>query len=65
MAFHSEKLNDAKRKSSSYDLELYALVQALMKWRHYSLPNEFVVYLDNQALSFLNSQDKLSSKHMK
>ena len=43
MDFHSEKLNDAKRKYSSYDLELYALVQELRKWRHYLLPKEFVV----------------------
>lgn len=26
VAFHSEKLSDAKRKYSSYDLELYTLV---------------------------------------
>lgn len=65
ISFHSEKISDAKRKYSSYDLELYALVQALRKWRHYLLLKEFVVYMDNQALSFLNSQDKLIHKHMK
>ena len=31
MDFNSEKINDAKRKYSSYDLELYALVQDLTK----------------------------------
>lgn len=40
-------------------------MQALRKWRHYLLPKEFIVYTDNQALSFLNSQDKISHKHMK
>lgn len=64
IAFHSEKMNETKRKYSSYDLELYALVQALRKWRHYLLPKEFMVFFDNQALRFLNSQDKLSHKHM-
>lgn len=29
------------------------------------LPKEFIVYSDNQALSFLNSQEKLSHRHMK
>ena len=47
VACHSEKLNKAKRKYSSYDLELHALVQDLRKWRHYLLPKEFVVYFDN------------------
>lgn len=62
VAFFTEKLNDAKKKYSSYDLEMYAMVQALKKWRHYLLP---AVYTGNHALQFLNSQDKLSHRHMK
>lgn len=65
IAFFSEKLNEAKQKYSSYDLEMYALVQSLKKWRHYLLPKEFIVYTNNQALSFINSQEKLNHRHMK
>lgn len=38
VAFFSEKLNEAKKKYNTYDLELYVMVQALKKWRHYLLP---------------------------
>ena len=61
IALFSEKLNEAKRNYYSYGLKLNALVQSLKKWRHYCLPKEFFVL----ALSFLNSQEKLSHKHMK
>lgn len=38
VAFLSKKLNEAKEKYNTYELELYAMVQALKKWRHYLLP---------------------------
>lgn len=65
MAFFSKKLNEEKKKYSAYDLELYALVQSLKKWRHYLLPKEFVVFTDNQALSYINTQEKLRNRHLK
>jgi len=65
ITFFNEKLNDAKKRYSSYDLEMYALVQSLKKWRHYLMPKEFIVSTDNQALSFINSQEKLNHRHMK
>jgi len=50
IAYFSKKLNDAKKKYSSYDKEFYTIVQALKKWRHYLLPKEFILYSDNHAL---------------
>ena len=38
IAFFSEKLNEARLKYSTYDKELYVIVQALRYWRHYLLP---------------------------
>jgi len=65
IAYFSEKLNDEKRRYSSYDKEFYAIVQAMKKWRHYLLPKEFILYSDNHALQFINNQPKLNQKHAK
>jgi hypothetical protein len=39
--YFSEKLNEVKIKYSTYDKELYEVIQALKKWRHYLVPKEF------------------------
>lgn len=65
IGFFNERLNEAKSRYSSYALEPYALVQALRKWRHYLFPKEFVVFIYNKALRFINTQDKLSLRHIK
>ncbi|RVW76445.1 Transposon Tf2-12 polyprotein [Vitis vinifera] len=61
----SEKLNGAKKKYSTYDLEFYAVVQAIRHWQHYLSFKEFVLYSDHEALQYLNSQKKLNSRHAK
>ncbi|GJX12271.1 RNA-directed DNA polymerase [Tanacetum coccineum] len=54
IAFFSEKMNDARRKYSTYDKEFYAIVRSLDTWRHYLLSNEFVLFSDHEALKFTN-----------
>jgi hypothetical protein len=49
IACFNEKLNETKRKYSTYDKDFYAIIQDLKKWRHYLVPWEFVLYSDNQA----------------
>lgn len=45
-----------KLKYSTYDKELYIIVQALRHWEYYLIGEEFVLYSDHEALQFLNAQ---------
>ncbi|XP_059658535.1 uncharacterized protein LOC132304844 [Cornus florida] len=63
--FFSEKLSGAKCRYSTCDLEFYALVRAIQHWEHNLAYKEFVVYLNHQALGYLNSQKKLNARHVK
>jgi hypothetical protein len=65
VSYFSERVNETKRKYSTYDKEFYAIIQALNKWRHYLVPQEFVLYSDNQALQFISRQEKLNQRHAK
>ncbi|KAF7807802.1 Retrovirus-related Pol polyprotein from transposon 297 family [Senna tora] len=56
VAYFSKKLSKKLSLSSAYVRELYAITQAVMKWRHYLLGRKFVVKTDHQSLKELMRQ---------
>lgn len=63
VAFYSEKLTGARGRYSTYDVEFYAIVQAVKHWRHYLVHWEFVLFTNHDALRHLDSQAKVSARH--
>ena len=45
IAFFREKLNDVINNYSTYDVEFYAIVQALRHWRNYLVPKSLCYIL--------------------
>ncbi|MCO5552452.1 hypothetical protein L7F22_005963 [Adiantum nelumboides] len=50
VAFESKKLSDAEICYPTYEKELYAVVHALRKWRHYLYGSTFVAWTDHHSL---------------
>ncbi|GJW07934.1 RNA-directed DNA polymerase, partial [Tanacetum coccineum] len=65
IAFFSEKLNETRRKYSTYDKEFYAIIRSLEYWRHYLLPTEFILFSNHDALWYIQGQAKLKPCHAK
>ncbi|KAD7478432.1 hypothetical protein E3N88_01568 [Mikania micrantha] len=65
IAFFSKKLSTAKQGYNTYDKEFYAIIRSLENWRHYLLPDEFILFSDHQALRFIQGQNKLNPRHAK
>ncbi|GJV75635.1 transposon ty3-I gag-pol polyprotein [Tanacetum coccineum] len=65
IAYFSEKLNDTKRRYSTYDKEFYAIIRALDHWQHYLISKEFILHSDHEALKYIQGQHKLQPRHAK
>ncbi|KAI9187093.1 hypothetical protein LWI28_024339 [Acer negundo] len=63
VAYFSEKLSGSRVPYSTYDIEFYAVVQAVKHWWHYLFHREFILYTNHDSLRHLHSQEKISSRH--
>ena len=63
IAFFSVKLSEARKKWSTYEQELYAIVRTLQEWEPYLIKKEFIINTDHQALKYLNSSSKANRMH--
>lgn len=59
-AFFSKKLNETRKRYSTYNVELYAVVQALVHWRPYLIQKKSILNSDHEALRYINSQQILT-----
>jgi hypothetical protein len=56
LAFFSKKLTPRLSSSSTYVRELYALTEAIKKWRQYLLGSPFKIFTDHKSLKSLVTQ---------
>ncbi|XP_073260712.1 uncharacterized protein [Populus alba] len=63
VAFYNEKLNESRKKWSTYELELYVVFHALKVWEHYLVQTEFILFNDHHALQFINNQNSVNRMH--
>jgi len=53
IAYLCEKVSEARKNSSTYDKEFYAIIKALKHWRQYMIGGEFILHSNLEALKFL------------
>ncbi|MCO5567194.1 hypothetical protein L7F22_020882 [Adiantum nelumboides] len=57
--FESKKLSDAEMRYPMYEKELYVVIHALKKWRHYLYGSKFIAWTDHHSLRYICDQDDL------
>ena len=60
MAYTSRQLKQAERNYPTHDLELAAVIHALVTWRHLLLGRKVDVFTDHKSLKYLFTQPNLN-----
>ncbi|MCO5603550.1 hypothetical protein L7F22_057701 [Adiantum nelumboides] len=62
IAFESKKLDKAQQNYFVYERELYAIIHALKKWRHYLYGAQFEVVFDHESIKWFTQQTDLKGQ---
>ena len=61
IAYESRKLKDHELNYCTHDLELMAIVHALVHWRHFLLGHRFELHSDHRSLQYILTQPNLNA----
>ena len=62
VAYESKKLNHAQQNYSTYERELYAIIYALRKWRHYLYGAQFEIVFYHKSIKWFMNQTNLKGQ---
>ena len=62
IAYESRKLKDHELNYPTHDLELAAVVHALVRWRNFLLGHKFELHSDHRSLQYIFTQPNLNAR---
>ena len=65
VAYYSHGLPQTKVPKSAYEIELFAVVMAVQKWKHYLIHKPFMIRSDQMSLKYLWEQKEIPSEYAK
>jgi len=66
VAYHSETLSNIIQKYTTYEKQMYSIVQAYRQWNHYILGKETFIHTNRRTMQFIQMEGKLQNdRHQK
>jgi hypothetical protein len=65
VAYRSETLSDVFQRYPTYNKDMYSILKACQKWKHYILIKEMIIHTDHNPLQFMQTQGKLQNDRHK